>query len=333
MEGKRGGKVSKKINELRESISLVSICIFANICIIYLNVWLQIFSWVQNKLTSNKSNIIPDNNHTKQPCKEEFNDWPHGLLAIGTLGNKIKQEADQKANLHQSVPSTQDHVNYLHGLTAEEVGKLQKELNLIFQEHGPTSPANLEAPSIPFDRFLDADSSTVEDEERVCSGCSDGSNSSNRKDDHHLQYCNSSLVQSRGKDMCSDNSKAAIGKKSLSFLLKKMFVCRSGFSPAPISLRDPAVMESRMEKVLNTDTLINVEGHTSQEDISSNYSSKLSTKKSLESCTHISNTANGDEKIEKADDGSKWVKTDSECKFYMHEQFKSYNLQLLKVLT
>ncbi|MBA0777593.1 hypothetical protein Gotri_005598, partial [Gossypium trilobum] len=280
----------------------------------------QIFSWVQNKLTSKKSNIIPDNSnflilfadhhhlldHTKQPCKEELNDWPHGLLAIGTLGNKIKQEADQKANLHQSVPSTQDHVNYLHGLTAEEVGKLQKELNLIFQEHGPTSPANLEAPSLPFDRFLDADSSTVEDEERVCSGCSDGSNLNNRKDDHHLQYCNSSLVQSRGKDMCSDNSKAAIGKKSLSFLLKKMFVCRSGFSPAPISLRDPAVMESRMEKILKA--------ILHKKIYPQNYSTKLSTKKSLESCTHISNTAEGDEKIEKADDGSKWVKTDSECK-------------------
>ncbi|PPD97410.1 hypothetical protein GOBAR_DD05560 [Gossypium barbadense] len=265
---------------------------------------MKMFSWVQNKLSSKKSNIIPDNNHTKQPCKEEFNDWPHGLLAIGTLGNKIKQEADQKANLHQCVPSTQDHVNYLHGLTAEEVGKLQKELNLIFQEHGPTSPANLEAPSLPFDRFLDADSSTVEDEERVCSGCSDGSNLNNRKDDHHLQYCNSSLVQSRGKDMCSDNSKAAIGKKSLSFLLKKMFVCRSGFSPAPISLRDPAVMESRTEKLLKA--------ILHKKIYPQNYSTKLSTKKSLESCTHISNTADGDEKIEKADDGSKWVKTDSE---------------------
>lgn len=201
--------------------------------------------------------------HTKQPCKEEFSDWPHGLLAIGTLGNKMKQEADQKANLHQIVPSSQDHVNYLHGLTAEEVGKLQKELNLIFQEHGTTSPANLQAPSLPFDRFLDADSSTVEDGERVCSGCSDCSNSNTRKDDHHLLYCNSSLVQSRGKDMCSGNSKAAIGKKSLSFLLKKMFVCRSGFSPTPISSRDPAVIESRMEKVLNTDTLISTLNTTS----------------------------------------------------------------------
>ena len=43
-------------------------------------------------------------------------------------------------------------------------------------------------------------------------------------------------------------------------------------------------------------------------------SPKLSTRKSLES-SHIPKTANGNEKGEKADDGSKWVKTDSECKF------------------
>ncbi|KAE8731982.1 Detected protein of unknown function [Hibiscus syriacus] len=153
----------------------------------------------------------------QQPCKEEFSDWPHGLLAIGTFGNKIKQAP----NPQQNVPPTQEHVNYLDGLTPEEVGKLQKEFNLIFQEHvEPPSSANPEAPS----------------EERVCSGSSD---------DHP----STSLVHSRGKDVSLDHSKAAIGKKSLSFLLKKMFVCSNGFSPARISLRDPA-MESRMEKVL-----------------------------------------------------------------------------------
>ncbi|XVE97877.1 hypothetical protein REPUB_Repub03eG0056600 [Reevesia pubescens] len=268
----------------------------------------KIFSWVQNKLiTSKKSNPIPANlsrnsgpiictityeviifiallDHIQQPCKEEFSDWPHGLLAIGTFGNKIKQEAE-KANLPETFPSEQDN---LHGLTPEEVKKLQKELTLIFHEHvGPTSAANL-------------DSNTEAEEEMNCSACSDGSNN---KNDHDL-HCSTSLVHSQGKDICSDkyNSKGPIGKKSLSFLLKKMFVCRSGFSPAP-SLRDP-IMESRMEKMLRTILHKKIYPQSS--------SPKLSTKKSLGSSTHIAKTANGNEKVEKADDGSKWVKTDSE---------------------
>ncbi|KAK8503187.1 hypothetical protein V6N13_025947 [Hibiscus sabdariffa] len=237
---------------------------------------MKIFSWVQSKLTGKKTStsIIPDNRNVQvrqQPCKEEFSDWPHGLLAIGTFGNKIKQEPE-KPSPQQNVPSTQDHVNYLHGLTPEEVGRLQKELNLIFQEHvEPTTS------SAPIDKFLDINSTTTDDdgEERVCS---------------------TSLVHSRGKDMSLDNSKAAIGKKSLSFLLKKMFVCRSGFSPAPISLRDP-VMESMMEKMLKT--------ILHKKIYPQNYGTKLSAKKSLEGSAHIAKT-------EKADDGSKWVKTDSE---------------------
>ncbi|KAK8706909.1 hypothetical protein V6N13_057981 [Hibiscus sabdariffa] len=249
---------------------------------------MKIFSWVQSKLTGKKTstNIIPDNRNVQvqqQPCKEEFSDWPHGLLAIGTFGNKIKQEPERPSP-QQNVPSAQDHVNCLHGLTPEEVGRLQKELNLIFQEHvEPTSSA------APIDKFLDT---TTDGEERVCSGFPDGSNSTDKDDDH----CSTSLVHSRGKDISLDNSKAAIGKKSLSFLLKKMFVCRSGFSPAPISLRDP-VMESMMEKMLKT--------ILHKKIYPQNYGTKLSAKKSLESSVHIAKT-------EKADDGSKWVKTDSE---------------------
>ncbi|XVE53962.1 hypothetical protein DITRI_Ditri03aG0044400 [Diplodiscus trichospermus] len=255
---------------------------------------MKIFSWVQNKLTSKKSNSIPANNHILQPCKEEFSDWPLGLLAIGTFGNKIKQETE-KANLEEKFSTGHDH---LHGLTPEQAGKLPKELNLIYQEHvGPTS-ANLEATNLPFDKFLDTNSSTEADD-RNCSACSDDSNN---KNDHDLQYCSTSLVDCRAKDICLDNSKGRIGKESLSFLLKKMVVCRSGFSPSP-SLRDPT-MESQMQQMLRTILRKKIYPQSS--------SPKLSTKKSLES-SHIPMTANGNGKGEKADDGSyKWVKTDSE---------------------
>ncbi|KAE8666895.1 hypothetical protein F3Y22_tig00112487pilonHSYRG00040 [Hibiscus syriacus] len=147
--------------------------------------------------------------------------------------------------------------------------KLQKEFNLIFQEHvePPPSSVDPEAPT----------------EERVC-----GTGFS-------YDHCSTNLVHSRGKYVSLDNSKATIGKKSLLFLLQNMFVCRNGFSPALISLRDPT-MDSRMEK----------------------------------SSAHIARTVNGDDKTEKADDGSKWVKTDSECLSHLlHKYYKKLNEEKL----
>uniref|UniRef100_UPI001C13001A hypothetical protein n=1 Tax=Proteus mirabilis TaxID=584 RepID=UPI001C13001A len=55
------------------------------------------------------------------------------------------------------------------------------------------------------------------------------------------------LVLNRGKDVSVDSAKNTIGKKSFSFLLKKMFVCNSGFPSGP-SPKAP-IPESRMEKV------------------------------------------------------------------------------------
>lgn len=59
-----------------------------------------------------------------------------------------------------------------------------------------------------------------------------------------------SVILGKCKEICADNSKRAVGKKSFSFLLKKMLVCRSGFAPAP-TLRD-TLQDSRMEKLLRT---------------------------------------------------------------------------------
>ncbi|OMO91845.1 hypothetical protein COLO4_18074 [Corchorus olitorius] len=239
---------------------------------------MKIFSWVQNKLTNKKSNPIQSNHHIQQPCKEEFSDWPHGLLAIGTFGNKIKQQEpddDLKPNLIQEAnnfPSGQDH--HITGLTPEEVGRLQKELNLIFDEH------------VGVDQHTSSTNDHLEAEERNCSSCSDEAGSNN----NHFQY-NSSLVQSRAKDVCSDNSKgSAIGKKSLSFLLKKMFMLR---------------------------TLLHKKIYPQ-----SSSGPKLSTKKPLESGRHIIPKTD-----EKPDDGSKWVKTDSE---YWQSYLKGYKALILE---
>ena len=58
-----------------------------------------------------------------------------------------------------------------------------------------------------------------------------------------------SVIIGKCKEVRAEKIKNAIGKKSVSFLLKKMFVCANGFSSAP-SLRD-TLQESRMEKVLS----------------------------------------------------------------------------------
>ncbi|PIN24773.1 hypothetical protein CDL12_02497 [Handroanthus impetiginosus] len=64
----------------------------------------------------------------------------------------------------------------------------------------------------------------------------------------------SSVIHRGSKDIKLDNKKSGIGKKSLSFLLKKALLCRGGFSAAPM-LRDPVLPDakldnSRMDKIL-----------------------------------------------------------------------------------
>jgi len=79
---------------------------------------------------------------------------------------------------------------------------------------------------------------SMEDDSTNSDGCSDESDC--------CVQANTEVVTSRRKDIWADTS-AAINKKSLSFLLKKMFICGGGFSPTP-SLKNQ-VPESRMEKV------------------------------------------------------------------------------------
>ncbi|KAK8660669.1 hypothetical protein V6N13_051584 [Hibiscus sabdariffa] len=55
---------------------------------------MKIFNWVQNKFINKKPDTISTNSHIQQPYYEELGDWPHGWLAIGTLGSHIQQGAD-----------------------------------------------------------------------------------------------------------------------------------------------------------------------------------------------------------------------------------------------
>ncbi|XP_057967723.1 protein NEGATIVE GRAVITROPIC RESPONSE OF ROOTS [Malania oleifera] len=275
---------------------------------------MKILNWMQRKLNGRQEKKkpilinLPTDNHQREPCKEEFRDWPLELLTIGTFGNKNILKEDPEINslkkddpeiIKPHPPSPQDH---LQDLTTEEVGKLQivHYLNnfLVLQEEDSfksSSVAELEA----LYKFLNCPSNLVFDRTN-----GDAFSDESTEKEGHSQH-NTRVFLSKGKDANLDNKKSVIGKRSVSFLLKKMFACSSGFSPAP-SLRDPVVLlpESKMEKILRAILHKKIYPHSS--------GSMSSLKKYLESRQMTS--ANEDDEIlhGKTNDGSKWVKTDSE---------------------
>ncbi|XP_038699515.1 protein NEGATIVE GRAVITROPIC RESPONSE OF ROOTS-like [Tripterygium wilfordii] len=186
------------------------------------------FQWMQNKITGrsynhNRKNPASTDHYLKQqvPEKEEFSDWPDGLLAIGTFGN------NKDTNTQENSP--QDHQQ--EEFSPEEVGQLQTEFNI---------------------SILHDDQQGFESERRAKDDAD--LDQSNSKKTGHL-HRSTSLVVARGKDnnMCleldsSRRSGLINGKKSFSFLLKKVFACRGGFTPAP-SLKDQ-IPDSRMDKLL-----------------------------------------------------------------------------------
>ncbi|GAB4850027.1 Protein DEEPER ROOTING 1 [Ancistrocladus abbreviatus] len=202
---------------------------------------MKFFSWVQNKLNGRQENrktdaASADHNNSKQEPKKELNDWTHGLLTIGTFGNSDLNKNSEIQNEHESPSSSPD----LSEFTPEEVGQLQKELTKLLKRKPAAKREVQQNPDLPLDRFLNCPSS-LEVSRRISNAvCTDPEY---KEDDIERTI---SVIIGKCKEVRAEKNKKAIGKTSLSFLLKK-FVCASGFSPAP-SLRDP-LQESRMEKV------------------------------------------------------------------------------------
>ena len=172
--------------------------------------------------------------------KEEVNDWLYGLLAIGTFGKNDLKDLE-RINLHGNISSSSKERDPIY----EEVGHLQDELNsflMLKQDDELALMTELAEQAASLETFLIRQSSS--EPERVAS-TNAHSNDANTKSGS-LQR-STSLVLSRGKDVSVDNTKNAIGKKSFSFLLEKIFVCRSGFPPPPTP--KPPIPEPRMEKV------------------------------------------------------------------------------------
>ncbi|CAI8607860.1 unnamed protein product [Vicia faba] len=254
---------------------------------------MKFFSWMQNKLggkqENGKSNTSTSTSyHAKQEPREEFSDWHHSLLAIGTFGNKdeiIQQEDDPSSSLEE-IPD----------FTPEEIGKLQKELTKLLRRKPNVEK---EISELPLDRFLNCPSSLEVDRRISNALCSELS------EDHKDEDIEKTLsvILDKCKDICKEKSKKSIGKKSISFLMKKMFVCRSGFEPTP-SLRD-SLQESKMEKLLRT--MLHKKLQTQHSSRASVLKNRIEDKKSIRKRNH-----DDEEPEERSDEGSKWVKTDSE---------------------
>ncbi|KAF4399356.1 hypothetical protein G4B88_022439 [Cannabis sativa] len=213
-----------------------------------------LFGWMQNKLngkqTTKNTNTVPATNYAKQEPREEFSDWPQGLLSIGTFGNddikEISAESQQNNNDNDNIVKENQYNDY------NKDEDIDKTISVI------------------------------------------------------LGKCREAI--SAGK-----NKKDNIGKKSISFLLKKMFVCGSGFGPTP-SLRD-SLQESKMEKLLRTML------HKKMAPQNPNRASSakkylgdkpITPKKRTNNDNDQDQDQHNEKRRERTDDGGKWVKTDSE---------------------
>lgn len=171
----------------------------------------------------------------KDDRKEEFSDWPQALLAIGTFGNKEiseKQETTQHDDESSEDELHEDETSQdLQDFTLEEVTKLQNELTKLLKHKPKPKP---DAPEItgedranlPLNRFLNCPSSL--EVERIAN------------------INEAKIILNKAKDALMDNG-SKIRRRSISFLLKKMFVCKSGLPPMP-NIRD-SVPESKIDKV------------------------------------------------------------------------------------
>ena len=161
------------------------------------------------------------------------------MLAIGTFGNNDLKETPENPPQQDDPSSSEDLLDF----TQEEIGKLQKELTRLLSRKPASNVVEKEIAELPLDKFLNCPSS-LEVDRRISATLS-----SDYSDDEDIERT-ISVILGKCREVCTDNGKKkSIGKRSLSFLIKKMFVCRSGFAPAP-TLRD-TLQESRMEKVRN----------------------------------------------------------------------------------
>ncbi|CAN7058643.1 unnamed protein product [Brassica oleracea var. botrytis] len=266
--------------------------------------------------------------HVKQESREEFSDWPHALLAIGTFGStSIGVSQKERNNVHEEIEEEKKSISHsepeeepsssadIDDFTPEEAKKLQKELmKILSRTKKRKSDVNRELmKNLPLDRFLNCPSS-LNVERRISNALCAVVDSSEESDDMErtinviLGRCKEISIESK-----KNKKKTDISKTSVSYLFKKIFVCADGFSTPPNpSLRD-TLQESRMEKLLKMMLHKKINVQSSSKPATSTTQRCLQGKKQL--------SLKSEEKKEETNerrsssDGHKWVKTDSDCEF------------------
>ncbi|KAL6855885.1 hypothetical protein ACP4OV_018687 [Aristida adscensionis] len=233
-------------------------------------------------------------------------DWPHqGFFSIGTLGNESPPHGAAAA-AGEEVPD----------FTIEEVKKLQDALNKLLRRAKSKSSARGSAATdddraagslqLPLDRFLNCPSS-LEVDRRLSlkqqhpdagEGAGAGAGGEFSPD--------TQIILSKARDLLVNSNGAAIKHKSFKFLLKKMFVCRGGFAPAP-SLKDP--VESRMEKLFRTMLQKKMNARPSNANAASSRKYYLEDKPSGRM---IRDRRRDEDDDDKGSDSFKWDKTDTD---------------------
>ncbi|KAI3913449.1 hypothetical protein MKW98_003928 [Papaver atlanticum] len=248
---------------------------------------MKFFNWMQNKingkqsasvLSSKKLIGVSTENNIVMPERrnDEFSDWPNGLLAIGTFGynstdhTKAGQESlsssskthgrsdckDSQTTEQEISPSSLSEIlgdDNLEDFTPKEVEILQEELKKLLSRKPKPALTEEEEQcrtlsgrrgvklfNLPLDKFLNCPLS-LEVERKV--------NDDNDFPCQRKLRPSLSVIPNMGKGSCPKRNKSQ-KKKSIYLLLKKMFVCRSGFPPpAPPSFSD-SIPESQIEKLL-----------------------------------------------------------------------------------
>ncbi|XP_026429609.1 uncharacterized protein LOC113326009 [Papaver somniferum] len=284
---------------------------------------MKIFGWMQSKLngkqtiaTKKPTNVVSTKS---QNLHEEFSDWPNALLAIGTFGTKDSLKRDNEIMVHdaqedvqeQEITSSSVEEDQLD-FTPEEVGKLQKELTKLLSRkpvEQTESQRRNGISTLPLDKFLNCPSS-LEVDRTICNELSVADDNKDVIAD--LRRSISVVLGSKPKDVCFDgNNNGAIKKKSISFLLKKMFVCSSGFAPVAPSLRGQMQLpESRMEKLLRA--ILNKEIHQKGSNAATSNKKYLENNNSRHISANIQMELESEFAETESHGSSKWDKTDSE---------------------
>ncbi|GJN33067.1 hypothetical protein PR202_gb21628 [Eleusine coracana subsp. coracana] len=192
--------------------------------------------------------------------------------------------------------------------TIEEVKKLQEALNKLLRRAKSKSSSSRGSGAtdeddrqLPLDRFLNCPSS-LEVDRRLSLRHAAGENGEFSPD--------TQIILSKARDLLVNSNGAAIKHKSFKFLLKKMFVCRGGFAPAP-SLKDP--IESRMEKLFRTMLQKKMSARPSNANAGSSRKYYLEDKPNGRIMQREHRL--DEDEDDKGSDSFKWDKTDTDCKY------------------